>query len=234
MQPLRGMINEILHQMLGAAICFFLGFASSEAAVISVNVPSLGASADGFNITRDTITGLDWLDLDVSVGRTFNDLTGGDGSNEFIGGGDFDGFRYATKVELTGADPGPQLDSLYKSLGISPFDFSSIGGYVNARALITIVGCFGSCASYGYSYGARVENDGVTEAESAMEAFTSGGWNWGRSDTTTGPILFLPNNGFPLQKGNWLVRSTVVPVPTAVWLFGSALGLLGWMRRKPA
>lgn len=25
-----------------------------------------------------------------------------------------------------------------------------------------------------------------------------------------------------------------VPVPAGVWLFGSALGLLGWMRRKKA
>ena len=25
---------------------------------------------------------------------------------------------------------------------------------------------------------------------------------------------------------------TVIPVPAAVWLMGSALGLLGWVRRK--
>ena len=24
----------------------------------------------------------------------------------------------------------------------------------------------------------------------------------------------------------------VVPVPAAVWLFGSALGMMGWLRRK--
>ena len=30
----------------------------------------------------------------------------------------------------------------------------------------------------------------------------------------------------------WFGGSTVVPVPAAVWLFGSALGLLGWIRRR--
>ncbi len=34
--------------------------------------------------------------------------------------------------------------------------------------------------------------------------------------------------------GTYMVRSSVVPVPPALWLFGSALGLLGWMRRKAA
>jgi hypothetical protein len=33
----------------------------------------------------------------------------------------------------------------------------------------------------------------------------------------------------------WRVNATqVVPVPAAIWLFGSALGLLGWLRRKTA
>jgi hypothetical protein len=29
-----------------------------------------------------------------------------------------------------------------------------------------------------------------------------------------------------------VVNSSVVPVPGAVWLFGSALGVMGWVRRK--
>ena len=30
----------------------------------------------------------------------------------------------------------------------------------------------------------------------------------------------------------YVVEGTIVPVPAAVWLFGSALGLLGWIRRR--
>lgn len=30
------------------------------------------------------------------------------------------------------------------------------------------------------------------------------------------------------------LQASAIPVPAAVWLFGSALGLLGWMRRRQA
>ena len=32
--------------------------------------------------------------------------------------------------------------------------------------------------------------------------------------------------------GSFLVRTSVVPIPAAVWLFGSALAGLGWYKRK--
>ena len=238
MQTLKFKAINAAHYLLTILILIFIGTATSHASIVLLNDPGLGISADGFNITRDTSTGLEWLDLDLSVGRNFNDLTGGDGSNEFLVGGDFEGFRYATHLELTGAVNGPQLDSLYKSLEISPFDFSSPGGYSSARALITIVGCFGSCTSYGYSNGIILADDGITEAVASMETFTAQSFNWGRSNPVTGPILNNPPNrpsdGYPVQQGNWLVRSvSAVPIPAAIWLFGSGLlGLVGFARRK--
>jgi hypothetical protein len=36
----------------------------------------------------------------------------------------------------------------------------------------------------------------------------------------------------PCQRQHWMTFSYAVPVPAAVWLFGSALGLLGWVRRR--
>lgn len=42
--------------------------------------------------------------------------------------------------------------------------------------------------------------------------------------------ITVSSNSFPVESLAMEVQ--VVPVPAAVWLFGSALGLLGWMRRR--
>lgn len=227
--------------LLGTSFCPAL-----LAAIVLVNNPTLPASADGFNITRDTSTGLDWLDVDVSVGRTHADLTGADGSNEFIAGGDFAGFRYATKVELTGAQNGPQLPSLFLSLGLSPFDYSSIAGYAAVRSLLAINGCFGACAvaqyfpgvtpaAYGYIYGTILEND-LSVGIASLETFRTQGFNWGRHEPNFSPVFpgLLPPNPLPVMQGNWLVRATVVPLPApfALLLAGMALLGLGAQRRR--
>jgi hypothetical protein len=66
----------------------------------------------------------------------------------------------------------------------------------------------------------------------------------GTEFNSIGALGFLFSNGlqiidFKVNDGlsGWAVRSGdvgVVPIPAAVWLFGSALGLLGWMRRRTA
>lgn len=45
--------------------------------------------------TTDTVSGLDWLDVTLSVNRSYNDV-----SSQFGVGGDFEGWRYATGIEF--------------------------------------------------------------------------------------------------------------------------------------
>lgn len=47
-----------------------------------------------------------------------------------------------------------------------------------------------------------------------------------------GTTLVLSNANQTLTSGYTMTFTTVIPVPAAVWLFGSALGLMGVMRRR--
>ena len=227
-----------------------LSSAVSFAVIVPYNDPTLPPSADGFNITWDTSTGREWLDVDVTAGRTFDDLTGVDGTNEFLPGSDFPGFRYAIKEELNGAQNGPQLPSLFLSLGISPFEFSSIGGYPVVRTLLEINGCFGACAvgvyppipdpaAYGYVWGIILDNDGVTVSQSSLETFWNGGNNFGRHEPNFHPVFLGLNPPNPVPpppaspfgfQGSWIVR--VVPIPAPFVLLLSALAILSVRARK--
>ena len=65
-----------------------------------------------------------------------------------------------------------------------------------------------------------VRNDGVTE-----RVYGSSGDEVGQMDVDYNNLL--PHYGFVTQ-----FKTSVVPIPAAVWLFGSALVSLGWMRRQ--
>ena len=78
-----------------------------NAAVTDVDDLALPPSTDGFNLTQDDVTGLEWLDLTVTAGRTWDDIVGNDGTDELAPGGDFEGFRYGTFIEVTGWSANP-------------------------------------------------------------------------------------------------------------------------------
>jgi hypothetical protein len=59
-------------------------------------------------------------------------------------------------------------------------------------------------------------------------------WNSTYTDCSNDPGCIPGSNSMDVFA-QWRVNAIqVVPVPAALWLFGSALGLLGWMRRKAA
>ena len=80
----------------GMIFLLFVYASPSNAILISAD---LNTSGDGL-LTFDDRTSLEWLDAPLSLSRSYNDLIGLDGSNEFALGGDFEGFRLASTDEV--------------------------------------------------------------------------------------------------------------------------------------
>jgi hypothetical protein len=79
---------------------WLLGVLCVHLATASLNTEAQLISADWKSpsdalITRDTSTGLDWLDLTVTINRSRDSVLSG-----FDNGGDLEGFRYATTDEV--------------------------------------------------------------------------------------------------------------------------------------
>ena len=51
-------------------------------------------------------------------------------------------------------------------------------------------------------------------------------------DNTYGPLPDQGTSNFGFAR--MTLGPAIIPIPATVWLFGSALGLLGWIRRKTA
>lgn len=97
---------------------------------ILLTVASFGANAslvEQGDITVDSATGLQWLDLSESVGRSYQDIT-----TQFGTGGDFEGYRYATRDETM---------QLFTNAGIS----GVVNGYqsINYQPITDFIGLFG-------------------------------------------------------------------------------------------
>jgi len=87
--------------------------------------------------------------------------------------------------------------------------------------------------------GARIHRLSLLMSANSTSLFSSDAL-----DNSIGQSLETLSGRFNLQAGDLVYinsdasgtatafSSSVVPVPAAVWLFGSALGLMGWMRRK--
>ena len=203
---------------------------NSIAAITSVDWQMTGDNL----VTRNTSSGLDWLDLSVTENRSYNDV-----GSKFGSGQEFEGWRHATIVDITGFFDAFGGDSNYYTTGWSMENnglFDAIAPYwgdLSCNAL----GCEpGEGASHfiydatdlnlssittisvhGFIYDHYLAGDFVADWDQIRIA----GTEWNPEN---------PNPGY----GNALVRDiSVVPVPAAIWLFASGLlGLTGLARRK--
>lgn len=204
---------------------------AATALVLSTNVNAAIISTDwkvaGDNlITHDTVSGFNWLDLTETNNLSYNAVVAQLGV-----GGIYEGFRVATSNEVV---------ALWSNFGI---DLSSGAptrtneGYdSNIAQASSILG--NTIAEYNAEVYPAGTIGATSDKYSADIAFNQrmGAFNNSAYNITSYHIM----DGTPsdldyvyIHTGTYLVSS--VPVPAAVWLFGSGLlGLVGVARRKKA
>jgi hypothetical protein len=176
---------------------------AARATLIELDDPVYGAAS----ITRDTDQSLDWLDVPISAGRSYDDV-----SIQFGPGGDFEGFRYALKSEVA---------ALYNSVGIynisgPPPSTESyapavyLQGLVGETSPMTTSGVVADLYVDGQHFGSELRRDDA-EQTAIAEDFE---------------VRFADDAPAP---GHWLVRP--VPEPSTAVLVAAGLLLMARLRR---
>lgn len=183
------------------------------ACALALSLIGGGASAalvDNGNSMIDTATGLQWLDLTETQGISYNAAL----ATTYVTG---DGYTHATSA---------QVETMFLNAGfLTTNNVNNPGNDTAANLLLDLLGCTQFCGT-------------VNATGRGFADWTSPGWTTRPNYHTSGlgagaAITSLLSSNLDLADataGHFLVRP--IPVPAAVWLFGSALGLLGWIRRK--
>jgi hypothetical protein len=123
------------------------------------------------------------------------------------------------------------------------------GNAASATSFACIEGGFGAATSShscgGWDFGPNTINESsITYGPGTSFTLTMGGDDVSNVSpvsishydnmpaTWDGTILVFSNTKVAAAGLAYDITFTAVPVPATVWLFGSALGLLGWLRRK--
>lgn len=198
---------RVPNRFLVTCACLALAAAApAQAVLVSVDDAVFGAGS----VTRDTVTGLEWLDISGTTLRTYAYVEG-----QFGPGGEFAGLRHATAQEVTG---------LFVHAGI-PVLNSFQGADANVAAALALLALTGATSFQGpfpEAIGFMAGTPGPTADLDFFFQNTTPAYL-----ASVGLAFRTPN--FQWQSiGHWLVRERPVPEPSVVVLLGFALVVLLW------
>lgn len=201
---------------------------SVNAAIISTDWRFSGDNL----ITQDTDSGLEWLDLTVTDGLSYYDVT-----DLMDDGSSLQGWRYATRTEVSGLWDAFGGDSNHYS-GVSTENnglFDAMAPFVGDLYCEVNVCTPGD----GYSFWITGDREVIRYTNINWWAFSSDSTDFGVNYPLTEDLFNLSNTSMGSAStntyaGSALVREfSPVPIPAAVWLFASGLiELIGFTRKK--
>lgn len=188
-----------------AAILLSVQALPAGAALVALDDPAFGAGA----LTRDTASGLDWLDLAFSTPYSYNGIVAETGA-----GGLFAGFRLAEAVEV---------GALFAAAGL-PATSSLTLDFAPIDALIGLLGATSEQGGFLEIFGVTATPSGGGRLVAGLDFFLDGGVP--TYAVSLGGPVYGENTNFP-TVGGWLVReATAVPEPPLAPML--AIGLLAW------
>jgi len=216
--------NKAIHK--GSGLLLLLGLLSFNTNAALMETDYL-AAGDGL-LTFDSVTNFAWLDLSASASRSYSDV-----SSQLAAGGEFEGFRYAS---------GQEVYELYRNnIAMTPFVVNPSGYFAqynhNNSFVNAINSLLGKSSGSFAGFVADVSTDITMQALAYVQhgARSCGGYrNSFSCSYHNDQIRGLYTNTDKDNPGNhFLLRApSPVPVPTAAWLFGTALlGFVGLSRK---
>lgn len=182
---------------------------------------SSAAILDLGRITRDTGTGLDWLDLTETNGRSYIDV-----SSKLEPGMEFQGYRYATRDEV---------QVLWQNLGLPHGTNIPVASYedvypnfLSAVALLgdtlaTIDNHFGSAGITGTeAFGIGIPAQYIAGMYRISGPVNTRIYDYDNTTDSDNPQIHL---------GSYLVKKSPIPLPASAWLLGSSLLFLARFKR---
>jgi len=173
---------------------------------------------DNGDYTTDTISGLDWYDVSLTQGQSYNDIIPLTNT-----GGSLSDWSFATANE-------------FRSMLANFLDIPSSGYYSpSSGTLLPLINMLGSTSSFNnaYTIDGRVINGSTTTQ--LDRAFIGTNLNSEFNDSAISHNGVISNTVNDSTVGSFLVRQSVapVPVPAAFWLMGSGIiGLVSISRKK--